>query len=40
MSFLGPLVALFRISGDISSGFQSQGGLHYLHCGGEHNVLS
>ena len=26
MSFLGPLVPLFWISGDVSSGFQSQSG--------------
>ena len=38
--FLVPLVPLFWISGDISSGFQSQSGLPYLHCGGERNVYS
>ena len=38
--FLGPLVPLFWISGDISSGFQSQSGLPYSHCGGECNVRS
>ena len=37
---LGPLIPLFWISGDISSGFQSQSGLPYLHCGGERNVHS
>ena len=40
MSFLGPLVPLFWISGDVSSGFQSQSGLPYLYCGGERNVRS
>ena len=38
--FLGPLVPLFWISGDVSSGFQSQSGLLYSHCGGERNVHS
>ena len=38
--FLGPLVPLFWISGDISSGFQSQSGLPYSHCGGERNIRS
>ena len=38
--FLGPLVPLFWISGDVSSGFQSQSGLPYSHCGGERNVRS
>ena len=38
--FLGPLVPLFGISGDVSSGFQSQSGLPYLHCRGERNVCS
>ena len=38
--FLGPLVPLFWISGDVSSGFQSQSGLPYSHCGGKHNVRS
>ena len=38
--FLAPLVPLFWISGDVSSGFQSQSGLPYSHCGGEHNVHS
>ena len=37
---LGPLVPLFWISSDVSSGFQSQSGLPYLHCGGEYHVLS
>ena len=37
---LGPLVPLFWISGDVSSGFQSQSGLPYSHCGGECNVRS
>ena len=40
MSFLGPLVPLFWISFNVSSGFQSQSGLPYLHCGGKHNVHS
>ena len=41
MSFFGwPLVPLFWISGDVSSGFQSQSGLSYLHHGGECNVHS
>ena len=41
MSFFGgPLVPLFWISGDVSSGFQSQSGLPYLHCGGKRNVCS
>ena len=35
---LGSLVPLFWISGDISSGFQSQSGLPYLHCGDVGNV--
>ena len=38
--FWGPLVPLFWISGDVSSGFQSQIGLPYLHCRGERNVHS
>ena len=29
--FVGPLIPLFWTSGDISSGFQSQGGQPYLH---------
>ena len=37
---LGPLVPLFWISGDVSSGFQSQSGLPYSHCGGKRNVHS
>ena len=37
---LGPLIPLFWISGDVSSGFQSQSGLPYSHCGGERNVRS
>ena len=36
--FLGPLVPLFWISGDVSSGFQSQSGLPYTCCGGKRNV--
>ena len=40
MTFLGLLVPLFWISGDVSFGFQSQSGLPYSHCGGEHNVCS
>ena len=36
---LGPLVPLFWISGDVSSGFQSQNGLPYLHSRGKHNVM-
>ena len=39
-SILGPLIPLFWISGDVSSGFQSQSGLPYSHCGGERNVRS
>ena len=37
---LGPLVTLFWISGDISSGFQSQSGFCLIRyfCGGECNV--
>ena len=38
--FWGPLLPLFWISGDISSGFQSQSGLPYSHCGGKCNVRS
>ena len=40
--FLGPLVPLFWISGDISSGFQSQSGFCLIRyfCGGECNVHS
>ena len=39
MSFFGgPLAPLFWISGDVSSGFQSQSELPYSHCGGECNV--
>ena len=39
---LGPLVPLFWISGDVSSGFQSQSGFCLIHlfCGGECNVHS
>ena len=37
---LEPLVPLFWISGDISSGFQSQSGLSYSYFGGECNVCS
>ena len=40
MCFLGPLVPLFWISDDVSSGFQSQSGLPYSHCGGKHNICS
>ena len=29
--FVGPLIPLFRTSGDISSGFQSQSGQPYFH---------
>ena len=35
---LGPLVPLFWIFSDVSSGFQSQSGLPYLHCRGECKV--
>ena len=38
--FLWPLVPLFWISGDVSSGFQSHSGLPYSHCGGKCNVRS
>ena len=38
--FLGPLIPLFWISGDVSSGFQSQSGLPYSHCGCKYNVHS
>ena len=40
--FLGPLVPLFWISGDVSSGFQSQSGFCGIcyFCGGECNVHS
>ena len=40
--FWGPLVPLFWISGDVSSGFQSQSGFFLIHyfCGGECNVHS
>ena len=37
---LGPLEPLFWISGDVSSGFQSQSRLPYSHCGGKCNVHS
>ena len=42
MSFLGSLVPLFWISGDVSSGFQSQSGFCLIRyfCGGECNVHS
>ena len=42
MSFLGSLVPLFWISGDVSSGFQSQSGFCIIHffCRGECNVHS
>ena len=41
-SFLGPLVPLFWISGDVSPGFQSQSGFCLIRyfCGGECNVHS
>ena len=40
--FLGPLVPLFWISGDVSSGFQSQSGFCLIRyfCGGECKVHS
>ena len=40
--FLGPLVPLFWISGDVSSGFQSQSGFCLIRyfCGGKCNVRS
>ena len=40
--FCGPLVPLFWISGDISSGFQSQSGFYFIDffCGGKCNVHS
>ena len=40
--FLGPLVPLFWISGDVSSGFQSQSGFCRIRyfCGGECNLHS
>ena len=37
---LGPLVPLFWISSDVSSGFQSPSGLPYSHCRSEYNVCS
>ena len=37
---LGPLVPLLLISSNVSSGFQSQSGLPYSHCGGKHNECS
>ena len=40
MFYLRPLVPLFWISGDVSSGFQSQSGLPYSHCRGLCNVCS
>ena len=42
MSFFGPLVLLFWISDDVSSGFQSQSGFCLIRyfCGGECNVHS
>ena len=42
MSFFGPLVPLFWISGDVSSGFQSQSGFCLIRyfCGGGCNVHS
>ena len=39
--FLGPLIPMFWISGDVSSGFQSQSGFCLIHfCRGECNVHS
>ena len=38
--FWGHWYPCFWISGDVSSGFQSQSGLPYSHCGGECNVRS
>ena len=42
MSFLGPLIPLFWISGDVSSGFHSQSGFCLIRyfCRGEYNVHS
>ena len=42
MSFLGPLIPLFWISGDVSSRFQSQSGfcLIYFFVDVKHNVHS
>ena len=41
MSYFGPLVLLFWISGHISSGFQSRSGFYLIHfCGGECNIYS
>ena len=37
---LVPLVPLFWISSDVSSGFQSQSGLPFSLCRGERNVRS
>ena len=40
-SFVGPLIPLFRTSGDISSGFQRQSGFCLIWtCGGVHNIRS
>ena len=39
MSFLGPLVPLFWISGDVSSGVQSQSGFCLIHFFVEVNVM-
>ena len=39
MSFLGPLVPLFWISGDVSSGFQSQSGFCLICFFAEANVM-
>ena len=39
MSFLGALVPLFRISGDISSGVQSQSGFYLILFFAEANVM-
>ena len=38
MSFLGPLVPLFCISGDISSGFQSQSEFCFIHFCGRNRI--
>ena len=40
MSVFWATGTLFWISDDVSSGFQSQSGLPYSHCRGEHNVWS
>ena len=38
MSYFGATGTPVLISSDVSSGFQSQSGLPYSHCGGERNV--